>query len=113
MARGSFKNKHEASEAGKKSRRGPSIEKRALRQAITAFIENNYDTFEKELLKLKGKEFIDRMLNLLEYATPKLNRTDIGNADGEDFNFRVLDDDQLRSIIGQLADEISQKGSSK
>ena len=63
-------------------------EKKALRELLTTFLEENYDKFLTELFKLEGKEFSDRFIQLLEYATPKLNRTDLTN-DGEKFDFNT------------------------
>lgn len=80
-------------------------EKKALRECITAFLEDNYELLEKDLLELQGKDRIDRMIALLEYSTPKLNRTDLSN-DGKEFNFTVLSDAELINQLKQLAESI-------
>jgi hypothetical protein len=80
-------------------------EKKALRELITAFLENNYHLLEKNLLLLEGKEFIDRMIALLEYATPKLNRTDLSN-DGEKFDFSNYNDHELISELRKLSESL-------
>ena len=85
-------------------------ERKALREAITLFIEDNYDRFKEELLKLRGREFVDRIISLLEYSTPKLNRTDLTN-DGERFDFSILSDAELINELKQLTKSISGKES--
>lgn len=69
-------------------------DKKVLRESLTKLVEGNYNKFEIELLKLEGKEFLDRFISILEYTTPKLNRTDITN-DGEKFDFTVYSDAEL------------------
>ena len=49
---------------------------------LTLLVEDNYDKFVEELNKLDSREFVDRFISLLEYSTPKPNRTDISNEDG-------------------------------
>ena len=85
-------------------------ERKALREAITLFIEDNYDRFKEELLKLRGREFVDRIISLLEYSTPKLNRTDLTN-DGERFDFSIFSDAELINELKQLTKSISGKES--
>jgi hypothetical protein len=57
-------------------------EKKALREAILLIVDENRDKFIKELNKLEGVAYIKTITDLLEYCTPKLNRTDLSNEDG-------------------------------
>lgn len=87
-------------------------EKKALREMLTLLVEENYDKFKNELLGLKGSVFTDRFLQLLEYCTPKLNRTDLTSGD-EKINFSGISDagliDEFKSITKQLSKELSQQ----
>lgn len=57
-------------------------ETKEIRERLAKYISEHYSKFEAELNKLQGKEFVDRITSLLEYTTPKLNRTDLSNDDG-------------------------------
>ena len=79
-------------------------EKKALRESLQAFLDDNISKFNTELRALKGAQFIDRYIALLEYCTPKLNRTDLTN-DGESFDFNINTDElinELRQISSEL-----------
>ena len=52
-------------------------EKKKLREMMTLVISNNFEKFNEEMGKLKGKQFIDAYLSMAEYCLPKLNRTDM------------------------------------
>ena len=52
-------------------------ETKKLRQFLGDLLEDNQDKFNEELLKLSGFQFIQAFSGLLEYCTPKLNRTDM------------------------------------
>ena len=84
-------------------------EKKALRELLTMFLEDNYDKFLKELYKLEGKEFSDRFIQLLEYATPKLNRTDLTN-DGDKFDFNIDGSTALDRLNKLLAEAKASRG---
>jgi hypothetical protein len=81
-------------------------EKKALRESITALLEDNYELLKSDLLALTGKERLDRMISLLEYATPKLNRTDLSN-DGEKFDFSNYNDTELINELRKLSKSLS------
>lgn len=51
-------------------------ETRRLREFLGDLLEGNQERFEQELLSLKGEKFVFAFSNLLEYSTPKLNRTE-------------------------------------
>jgi len=51
-------------------------DKKELRELITLFIERNYDKFEKKILETEGQQFVNNILNLLEYSLGKLQRTE-------------------------------------
>lgn len=83
-------------------------EKKELRKALTKLAEGGYSKFAKELAKLEGKDYIDRYISLLEYTTPKLNRTDHTN-DGEKFDFNISDA-ELIDKLNEFARSIAEKG---
>jgi len=51
-------------------------------QFTTFCLEGGLERFEIEMRKLKGKDFVNAFLSLLEYQKPKLARTEI-KQDGE------------------------------
>lgn len=83
-------------------------DRKVLREALTEYVQGNSEKFYLELNKLTGKEFIDRFISLLEYTTPKLNRTDLTN-DGEKFDFSVYSDAELINELRKLAESIPGK----
>jgi len=52
-------------------------ERKQLREFLGYVIDNNRDKFEAELMKLKGMPFLMIWKDLLEYCTPKLQRTEL------------------------------------
>ena len=52
------------------------------REFIQALLDDQQNKITEELSKLKGKEYLNVIAALLEYAMPKLNRTEI-SADSE------------------------------
>lgn len=83
-------------------------EKKELRMALQSFLDDNIDKFHEELRTLEGSQFIDRYIALLEYCTPKLNRTDLTN-DGEKFDYNINTDDLINELksIGQALNKKS------
>lgn len=82
-----------------------SKQKKVLRELLSNIADDNNEKFKTELMTLKGKAFIDSYLGLLEYCTPKLNRTDLTN-DGDKFEFG-LNDEQL---IKRASDILNRTG---
>lgn len=76
-------------------------DKKKLRESLTLLVNDNYGKFKRELNKLQGKDFLDRFINILEYTTPKLNRTDLTN-DGDKFDFSVLNDAELINELERI-----------
>jgi len=78
-------------ESGNKSGRPKNAqnkETKKLREFLVMLAEDNEAKFKKELLKLTGSQFTQTYLSLLEYCTPKLNRTDI-TTDGDKISFET------------------------
>lgn len=48
-----------------------------LRNFITNFINDNLETIQDDFTALEPKERIDTFIKLMEYALPKLNRTEL------------------------------------
>lgn len=72
-----------------------------IREAIQLILDDNMDKLKEEFRKLKGLQFIDRMLQLLEYRLPKLNRVDLTN-DGEQFDFSGFNDNELINELSRF-----------
>lgn len=52
-------------------------ETKQLRKYLALVIEDNKDKFLKELNKLEGRDYVNAFQNLLEYCTPKMQRTEL------------------------------------
>ena len=60
------------------SRKGVPNKRTEQWAMFTTFcLEGGLDRFEIEIKKLKGKQYVDAFLNLLEYHKPKLSRTEL------------------------------------
>jgi len=70
-------NSHTGAVYGRKSKRSEDKDKKHLREVILNLLKENEEKFTEELNKLHGTAFIDRFLNMLEYALPKIRRTEI------------------------------------
>jgi hypothetical protein len=102
--------KFKKGESGNKNGRpkgAENKEKKELRKSLQTFLDGNLDKFHDELRGLKGIQFIDRYIALLEYCTPKLNRTDLTN-DGEKFDTNISTDElitELKQFAKKLGSE--------
>lgn len=81
-------------------------ERKELREAITRLLQDNYERFAEAILNLNDERLIDKFILLLEYATPKLNRTDLTN-DGEKFDFTGTSDAELINELEQFTKFVS------
>lgn len=57
-----------------------------LNSFAESIVSGGMEKFQRELLKLKGKPFIDAYMTLFEYVKPKLARTELTAKDGEDLS---------------------------
>lgn len=64
-------------------------------------VEGGLTKFETELNKLKGKDYVNAFLQLLEYHKPKLNRTTLSNDPDNPFESE-LSDEQLSKYIKSI-----------
>lgn len=63
----------------------------SLDDMINSIVEDGIEKFEKELMSLEGKEFVDRFSTLIEYVKPKLSRVEkIGDTDDKVLNFNFF-----------------------
>ena len=71
-------NSQTASAAGKASSRmnKPNKETQLLRERVRILLDDNWDEVCIEIKALKGKDKVDAILRMLEYALPKLSRTE-------------------------------------
>lgn len=67
--------------SGGRTKGTPNIATKIQREFIQSLLDNQTNKIEIELNKLDGKEYLNVILNLLEYSIPKLNRTEIVNND--------------------------------
>ena len=56
--------------------KGVPNKKSELKIFIRSLLEDNTKKLEEEIKKLEGKTYVDSVLALLEYAVPKLSRTE-------------------------------------
>lgn len=55
-----------------------------LREFVNEFINDNRESLQSDFDALEPKERIDTMIKLMEYALPKLNRTELATDTGEE-----------------------------
>ena len=70
-----FDNKKTASEAGKKSKRGPAKTTQETRRVLTEVMGGQVDNIESalnDLFKRDKLKYLQIMQNLMQYAVPKL-----------------------------------------
>lgn len=64
----------------------PNRETKALRERINILLDSRWEQFLTDLDKLSEKERVDTVIRMLEYALPKLNRTEVRELNSlEDF----------------------------
>ena len=60
------------------------------REFIAKLLEENQPKFLKELKKLEGKQYVDTILQLLEFNIPKLARVEqVGDGTGNTYNIMI------------------------
>jgi len=59
--------------------RGPNKVSSKVRESIVQFMENNVDAIQESFDKLKPKEKLEFISNILSYAVPKLSATQVEN----------------------------------
>lgn len=62
---------------GKTTKRGEGKDRKALREAIASLVSGDLTKFTTEMNKLEGTAYIDRFIQLFEFALPKLQRTEL------------------------------------
>ena len=64
----------------------PNKDTGELREKINLLLDSRWETMLRDIDRLTPKDRVDVVVRLLEYALPKLNRTEIGQSDTlEDF----------------------------
>ena len=61
-----------------------------IRMAITQIIDNNIETLEGDILGLEPKDRIKAIIDLLQYAVPKLQATQLNIDDGTKSKFESM-----------------------
>ncbi|MDT0608014.1 hypothetical protein [Croceitalea rosinachiae] len=80
--------KETAAKAGEKSsRKGkPNKTTDSLRKRVENILDDNWERLSDDIESLTPKERVDTIVKLLEYALPKLNRTEFkGSTSVEDY----------------------------
>jgi hypothetical protein len=67
-----------------------------LREAITDFLENNFERVVKDFEELKPRDRVKFYCDLLQYSLPRLQAVQL------ETDFERLPDDQLDKIISEL-----------
>ena len=78
MARNKFTSA-QAKAAGSKSKRGAEKNRAILKEAISSFVTGEMDNVREAIEDLRKKDpkaYIDSMMRMMEYALPKLQRTE-------------------------------------
>jgi vacuolar-type H+-ATPase subunit E/Vma4 len=71
-----------------------------IRVWIQKIIEDNFQTIIDDIALLDSKERVNAISNLIEYAIPKLSRTElVEDIEKEELDFSKLTDDELRAYI--------------
>lgn len=100
-----FTSKTAAAAGRKSSRKGkPNALTQESREKVSLIVEKNFPKLSRELKKLKGKEYCEIMLKLMEYHVPKLNRTEIISDDepGNEMPSREERDAFIRKIEDKI-----------
>lgn len=53
-------------------------------------VEGGMEKFQRELMKLNGKEFVNAYMVIFEYVKPKLARTELTGKDGSELIQKVI-----------------------
>lgn len=93
--------------------RGPNKTTKLTRELITNLIENEYFHMIKALTKLRTKNpsrYMDVMQAFMEYALPKLSRTELSGPNGKpmEMNLNALSLEDLKKLT-----ELNEKMQSK
>jgi hypothetical protein len=79
--KGKFKKGVSANPAGRA--KGSVTKKTAIVQSFTdTMLSGGADKFKRELMKLKGRDYVNAFMTLLEYSLPKKQRMEHTDADG-------------------------------
>lgn len=75
-----------------------------IREFLQSILADNQDKFLKELMSLKGKQFIDAWTVLIEYSVPKLQRTEIVGDEEQPLNIDLnkLDEQTIKGLLKGL-----------
>lgn len=63
---------------------------KALRERINHLLNKNWEAIQTDLEELTPKERIDAYIKLLEYALPKLQRTELSTEQSQDDDRQVV-----------------------
>ena len=71
-----------------------------IRTFIKELIENNFEQVIQDIQLLDPKERVNAISNLIEYAIPKLSRTElVEDKETETLDFSKLTDEELRQYV--------------
>lgn len=70
----------------------------AIRDRVSSFLEANFYSIEQDIKKLTPKERIDVLIKMLEYAVPKLQRSEVTNVTTLEEFVQMSDEERLGVI---------------
>lgn len=68
-------------------------ETKELRERLSQLLDDNYSRFVTAFVELENEKMLRAYIDLLEYCTPKLNRTDL-KSDGQPFIIMFKENDK-------------------
>ncbi|MFC4219391.1 hypothetical protein [Flagellimonas marina] len=84
----------------------PNRKTEALRERVDKLIDENWESLQGDLKRLDSKGRVDAILKLLEYALPKLNRTEISEISTVE-ELLTLTPDERRERIKELREKLN------
>lgn len=81
-------------------KKGVTNKKTVLLDAFAKSVcEGGAEKFQREMLKLVGKDFVYAYLALFEYVMPKLNRTEAKVEVKDDLDLTKLSPEELKTLL--------------
>lgn len=81
-------------------------ETKALRERISVLLDENWEQFLEDVKKLSEKERVDTIIRILEYALPKLNRTEVRDVTSLE-DFVAMSPEERRKRIIELKRQLN------
>lgn len=76
----------------------PNKDTKKLRQKVDILLSEKWEQLENDLKELKPKDRIEVYIKLLEYALPKLNRTELNSSDEIEVMLKMSSSERQKRI---------------